>query len=97
MSLLPSHLLLLLLAEAAFPGQTRAIGHAVRVRILPSAIPHQELSHHSQESTAPRLERHAKETAQDNRYQECAESTAPATIAMNIAHDLNAQTTTRCT
>lgn len=57
--LLSAHVLLLLLAEAALSGQARAVRHAVRVRVLPPEVPHQELAHHAQESAAPRLQRHA--------------------------------------
>lgn len=63
--LLPAHLLLLLLAQAALPGQARAVGHSVRVRVLPPTVPHQELAHHAQEPAAPRLQRHAKAAAED--------------------------------
>lgn len=63
--LLPPDVLLLLLAEAALPGQARAVGHAVRVRVLPPEVPHQELADDAQEPAAPRLERHAEAAAED--------------------------------
>lgn len=64
-SLLPQDILLLLLAEAALPRQARAVGHAVRVRVLPPEVPDQELADHAQEPAAPRLQRHAQAAAQD--------------------------------
>lgn len=66
-SLLPADLLLLLFLETTFPRQARAVRHAVRVRVLPPPLPHQELAHHAQESAAPRLQRHAQAAAQDLR------------------------------
>lgn len=69
---------MLLLVEAALPGQARAVRHSVRVRVLPSALPHQELADHTQESAAPRLQRHAEAPAKDVRHQERARAaTAP--------------------
>lgn len=44
-SLLPQDLLMLLLSETTLPRQARAVGHAVRVRVLPPEVPHQELAH----------------------------------------------------
>lgn len=65
MSVLPPDILLLLLSEATLPRQARAVGHAVRVRVLPPEIPHQELAHDAQEPAAPRLQRHAEAAAED--------------------------------
>lgn len=64
--LLPAHLLLLLLAEAALPGQARAVGHSIRVRVLPPEVPHQELADDAQEPAAPRLLGHAEAAAEDD-------------------------------
>lgn len=71
-SVLPAHLLVLLLAEAPLPGQARAVGHAVRVRVLSPPLPHQELAHDTQESAASRLQRHAQAAAEDFSPAECA-------------------------
>lgn len=77
MSLLSSHFLVLLLAEAALPGQTRAVGHSVRLRVLPSQIPHQEFADNAQESTASRLQRHAQASAEDFGHQTRPGRTSP--------------------
>lgn len=83
--LLPTHLQLLLLAEAPLPGQARAVGHAVRVRVLPPPLPHQELADDAQEPAASRLQRHAQASAQDLGHQERAGAAAPATSATAAA------------
>lgn len=56
MSVLSSHLLLLLLAEASLSGQTRTVGHTVCVRVLPPALPHKEQPDDAQELAAPWLQ-----------------------------------------
>jgi hypothetical protein len=76
--LLPAHLQLLLLAQAALPGQARAVRHAVRVRVLPQALPHQELAHDAQEPAAQGLQRHAQTSAQNHGHQERARHAAAA-------------------
>lgn len=82
-----SHLLVLLLAEAPLPGQTRAVGHAVRLRVLPSQIPHQELADNAQEPTAPRLQWHAQASAQDFGYKTWPgrASPPPRALALTLA------------
>lgn len=64
-SLLPQDILLLLFTEATLPRQARAVGHAVRVRVLPPEVPDQELADDAQEPAAPRLQRHAEAAAED--------------------------------
>lgn len=43
---------LLLFAEKTLPRQARDLRHAVRVRVLPAAVPDQEQSDHAQELAA---------------------------------------------
>lgn len=64
-SLLPQDILLLLFTETTLPRQARAVGHAVRVRVLPPEVPDQELADDAQEPAAPRLQRHAEAAAED--------------------------------
>lgn len=64
-SLLPQDILLLLFLETTLPRQARAVGHAVRVRVLPPEVPDQELADDAQESAAPWVERHAQAAAED--------------------------------
>lgn len=64
-SLLPQDILLLLFLETTLPRQARAVGHAVRVRVLPPEVPDQELADDAQELAAPRLQRHAEAAAED--------------------------------
>lgn len=56
---------MLLFPEATLPRQTRAVGHAVRVRVLPPKVPDEELADHAQEPAAPRVQRHAEAAAED--------------------------------
>lgn len=56
---------MLLFLEATLPRQARAVGHAVRVRVLPPEVQDQELADHAQEPAAPRLQRHAEAAAED--------------------------------
>lgn len=56
---------MLLFLETTLPRQARAVGHAVRVRVLPPEVPHQELADDAQEPAAPRLQRHAEAAAED--------------------------------
>lgn len=66
-SLLPSHLLLLLLPEASLPGQARAVGHPVRLRVLQPSLSHQEQPDHPQEPPAPRLQRRPQASTEEHR------------------------------
>lgn len=45
---------MLLLPQTSLPGQTRAIGHALRLRVLQPYVSYQELTDDAQESAAPR-------------------------------------------
>lgn len=81
MSLLPSHLQLLLLAETSLSGQARAVRYVVRVRVLSQEVQDEEFAHDAQEFAAPRLERHAQAPAQDHRHQERAGGAAAAASA----------------
>jgi hypothetical protein len=80
-SVLPAHLLVLLFAEATLPGQARAVRHAIRLRVLPPAVSHEELAHHPQESAASRLKWHAEASPENVRDQERARSTCAAAPA----------------
>lgn len=65
LSLLSTYLQLLLLAQAPFPRQTRAVGHALRVWVLSSPLSHQEQPDDAQELATPRYVRHAQAATQD--------------------------------
>lgn len=64
-SLLPQDILLLLFLETTLPRQARAVGHAVRMRVLSPEVQDQELVDDAQEPPAPRIERHAQAAAED--------------------------------
>lgn len=55
---------MLLLPQTSLPGQTRAIGHALRLRVLQSYVPYQELTDDAQESAASRHQRRAQAAPQ---------------------------------
>lgn len=67
-SILSSHILMLLLVKKTLSGQTRTVRHIVRMRILPSTIPHQKLVNNTQKSTASWLERHAQAPTKNVSY-----------------------------
>ncbi|KAG7188642.1 hypothetical protein KM043_008268 [Ampulex compressa] len=85
MPVLPSQLLMLLLPEASLPRQARAIGHALRVRVLQPQVPHKELTDDAQKPPASRLERQDQEAAQDLGDQERPKHYAPGPNAAAAA------------
>lgn len=80
-SLLQANILLLLLTQKTLPRQTRAVWHALRVRILSPAIPHEKLPDNAQKPTAPWLERNAQAITKNIRHQECPWTACAATSA----------------
>lgn len=70
MSILPPYLFLLLFTEAPLPRQARALGQALRVRLLQPDVPHEELTHDAQKSSASGLQQHAQAAAQDLGHEE---------------------------
>lgn len=81
-SVLPPDLQLLLLAQTPLPGQTRTVGHTVRVRVLSQEVPYQKLTYNAQESAASGIERHAQASAQDYRHQERTRTSASSASAV---------------
>lgn len=80
MSILPTHVLVLLLAKATLPGQARAVRYALRVRVLPSTLSHEKLADNTQKLAASRLKWNVEATAKDVSDQECSRpprATAP--------------------
>jgi len=60
MPVLPSYVFMLLLPQTPLPGQTRAIGHAIRLRVLQPYVSYKELTDDAQESAAPWYKRRAE-------------------------------------
>lgn len=90
--LLPADLQLLLLPQTALPGQARAVGHAVRLRVLPPQVQDQELADDAQEPAAPRLQRHAQAAAQDDGHQgRAGAAPGPAAAAQTAVNGRRAE------
>lgn len=88
-SVLQADVQLLLLAQEALPGQARAVGHAVRVRVLPPQVQDEELADDAQEPPTSRHQRHAEAAAEDDGDQERAgHEPAAAAAAVRGLHIL---------
>jgi len=80
LSALPPDVQLLLLAEKTLPGQARAVRHSIRVRVLPTAVPHQEQPDNAQEPATQGLGGGAKTSDENlcrrrsNRVRHCRRS-----------------------
>lgn len=72
---------MLLLTQKTLPGQARAVRHALRVRVLSPAIPHEKLSDNAQKPAASWLERNAQAITEDIRDKECPRTACAATSA----------------
>jgi len=70
MPVLPSHVFMLLLSQTPLPGQTRAIGHVIRLRILQPYVSYEELADDAQEPAAPRNQRRAEAAPKGHGHEE---------------------------
>lgn len=93
LSALPTDVQLLLLAKETLPGQARSIRHAVRVRVLPAAVPDQKQPDHAQEPAAQglgggaktsdeNLRRHRRSNLVRHRF---GNVVAPAVVRVSVA------------
>lgn len=76
MPILSPHILLLLFAETPLSRQTRTVGHTVCVRVLQPAIPHQKLTHHTQELATSWIEWDAEASTQNVGHQKRTRTTS---------------------
>lgn len=70
MPVLPSHVFMLLLPQTPLPGQTRAIGHAIRLRVLQPYVSYEELADDTQELAASRYQRRAQAALEGHGHEE---------------------------
>lgn len=70
MPVLPSHVFMLLLPQTSLPRQTRAIGYAIRLRVLQPYVSYEELADDAQESAAPRYQRRAEAAPKGHGHEE---------------------------